>query len=142
MLEALISLRRDSETLAIGAGETDMKWVGDVLAVKKSPAIWGNEEKRLFLITYLNDPELEAGVDEVKAYPYAKTIQRADENGVLQDVVTNRSTYRVDLDMFLGSPGLDPEDITTEPCSPTIKTGDDADHLVKADLIFDDADRI
>ena len=84
----------------------------------------------------------EAGVDEMKAYPYAKTIQRADENGVLQDVVTNRSTYRVDLDFFLGSPGLDPEDITNEPCGPTTKTGDDADHLVKADLIFDDSDRI
>ena len=142
MLEALISLRRDPDTLEIGAGEKTAKWVGDVLAVKKSPAIWGNEEKRLFLIALLDDPELEAGIDEMKAYPYAKTIQRADENGVLQDVVTNRSTYRVDLDFFLGSPGLDPEDITNEPCGPTTKTGDDADHLVKADLIFDDSDRI
>ena len=142
MLEALISLRRDPDTLEIGADEKAAKWVGDVLVVKVSPAIWGNEEKRLFLIALLDDSELEAGVVEVKAYPYAKTVQRPDENGVLQDVVTNRSRYRVDLNMFVGSPGLDQENITEEPCGPTIKTGEHAGYLEKADLIFDDADRI
>lgn len=73
MLEMLITLRRAQGEGAIGGANrhTGMvkgrlaasKIAGDVVCVKKSPAVWGAMEKKNMLITYLDDPDLEAEVD-------------------------------------------------------------------------------
>jgi len=140
MLEILVSLRREGGEGEISLGETSFKKCGDILVAKKRPAVWGNEEKRLFLITYLIDNDLESQISEVKSYPYAIYEER-DVDGKTLTVMTNRSKYRVDVispgNLFENSPGLDPEDIVDEPSKPIGK-----DYLEVTDLILDETSRI
>jgi hypothetical protein len=63
MLEALISLRRTHGTGKVGGAEKADKKTGDIICVKKSPAKWGKAERKNMLVTYLNDPVLEAEFD-------------------------------------------------------------------------------
>jgi len=138
MLEACISLRRTGGEGTIGGAEKYEKKTGDIICVKKSPAVWGEMEKKFFLISYLRDDALEATVDEVSVYPYAVNVEveseQEDEPSTLKMI--NRSKYRVDLSMFSGSSGLDPTDATSEPVSPNEK-----EYLELSDMIFDDSDR-
>ena len=126
MMEILVDLCRDQGKGEVGSGEKSTKKVGDIICAKKSPAVWGNEEKRLFLITYLEDLETENKINEVLIYPFA--IYEEDENGFT--ICLNRSIYKVNLIMF------EINDINSEPCSPNEK-----DYLEKTDLIFDDSIR-
>ena len=65
MMEILVDLCRDQGKGEVGSGEKSTKKVGDIICAKKSPAVWGNEEKRLFLITYLEDLETENKKDNL-----------------------------------------------------------------------------
>lgn len=132
MLEICVSLRRTQGNGAIGGGEKTEKLKGDIICAKVSPAVWGKEEKKLFLITLLDDSTLQAKVeagDTVISYPYA-VYDESDPPEMI-----NRSKYRVDLDMFTDSPGLDPED-ESEPVAPNGK-----DNLEISDLILDASSR-
>jgi hypothetical protein len=117
MLEIAVDLRFGKNETTIGAAEkpTFGKMVGDILVAKISPAKWGTEERRLFLITYLDDPALEAQLvaaeSIVISYPYA--TYDADWNMLL------RSEKRVDTAMFTGSDGLDPKVVTNGAVEPT-----------------------
>ncbi|MEK6832837.1 MAG: hypothetical protein AABY32_02225 [Nanoarchaeota archaeon] len=149
MLEVAISLRRDLEGEGeIGKLEKQEKKCGDILVAKIAPANWGEEEKRLFLITYLDDPELELKVKEnggLISYPYAVDGASLELPGtingdLLKDdpkdepsthVMINRSKYRVKVgqeinkekqpNMFISSNGLDCKNITEEISEPTTK---------------------
>lgn len=133
MLEILVSLRRRNIDNVIGGKDTFDKKCGDIICVKKQPCNWGTEEKRLFLITCLDDPTLEASLNKNECvFPYAVYDS--------EDKLINRSKYRVDVNMFTGSSGLDPNDTTSEPVPP--ESGSiNPNHLVLGDLIFDDSDR-
>jgi hypothetical protein len=131
MLEIGISLRRNHNDGEIGGDQTDIKKVGDIIVAKKQPCAWGTQEKLLCLITYLKDDELEASMTgDILINPYEKAIPEGEM------ISHNRCTYRVDTDMFIGSPGLDPHDSTSEPVKPNGK-----DYLEKTDLEFNDEDR-
>lgn len=134
MLEICVSLRRSQGEGTIGGSLKPTKMMGDIIAAKVFPAVWGEMEKRFFLITLLDDPTLESkiSIGNVFSYPYA--VYDDNEN---DPKIMNRSKYRVDLDMFIGSPGLDPDDNTSEPCPPNGK-----DNLELSDLIFDDLPRV
>ena len=99
MLEAIIDLRRNNETGKIGDKNTDTKQVGDIICVKKSPAVWGKKEKEDFLIVKLKDDALEADMKTgLKIYPYA----------VMEDgEVINRSKLKIDHTEFIGTDSLD-----------------------------------
>ena len=85
MLEALISLRRNEGDGTIGGCETACEKAGDILLVKKQPCEWGGDEKTMFLITYLDDPALEASMNNEKlGLPYA--VRNDDGGHVLPEV--------------------------------------------------------
>jgi len=124
MLEALVSLRRTKGTGAIGGDLKPGKAVGDILVVKKSPAVWGEMEKRYMLITYLDDPALEASIGDmgVITLPFART--KAHEQYV------ERCTRRIDISKFTGTEGLDADITVSEPTCPK-----DGDSVAAKDLI-------
>jgi hypothetical protein len=129
MLEIIVSLRRTQGDGEIGGAENSVRKVGDILVAKKSPAVWGSDEKKFFLITYLKDDDLENSMPhDTLSYPYVVKNEKK--------AIINRSKYKVNLDMFEDSPGLDPEDTTSEPVKPNGK-----DYLELSDLIFDDSAR-
>jgi hypothetical protein len=140
MLEICASLRRSQGVGAIAAADKIEKKVGDIIAVKTQPAVWGRDEKRFFLITLLDDPVLEAELTKsVVSYPYCICTEEDDGNGMSKMKMINRSKYKIDLDMFIGSPGLDPSNMS-EPVPPTGGSINPT-HLVIADLILDETDR-
>jgi len=147
MLEALISLRRDHDTQAVGTSETSIKCKGDILEVRKVgwAGSWGDQEKKRFLIALYKDDTLEASMSkDVLRNPFGKWETREEIEGhpkTEENILVNRSTYRVDLDHFTGSPGLDVDDTTSEPVAPEQGTENEG-HLVKNDLIFDDSNRL
>jgi len=136
----------------IGSGETSFDRVGDIISARRSPfvdgegnSLWGSAQKEKFLITYLQSADIYNSIgsdDGVAIYPYG--IRAPDEMVTVfgftfpipSAKILNKSKYRVDIDMFTGSAGLDPEDVTSEPVKPNGK-----DFLVISDLIFDDSDR-
>jgi len=132
MLEIIVDLCRKNGK--IGGGNTTERLAGDIILVKKQPCIWGNEEKKLFLITYLKDDDLEKSMEKdfiVNPYSVYDEVDTSD-NKIELDLV-NRSKYRVNLDMFKGSDGLDSENITQEPVKPNNK-----EYLEIKDLILDE----
>jgi len=102
MLEALVSLRRTSGTGEIGGAERGLKKAGDIIVVKVSPAVWGSEERKHFLIVKLKDDALEAEIaknDGVIIHPYSEMIDT---------VMVTRCSKPVDLTTIpADSPGLD-----------------------------------
>lgn len=102
MLEALISLRRTRGEGEIGGAEKALKKTGDIIVVKKSPAVWGSDEKKFFLIVKIKDDELETKItDGVMIHPYAEYVD---------DEMTSRSVKQVDITKIpTDSPGLDPK---------------------------------
>ena len=139
MLEICVSLRRAASDGVIGgADHTPEKLPGDIVSAKVSPAVWGTQEKKTFLITKLDDSAVEALItDTVISYPYAVYLEEGEGEDA-RTVMINRSKYRVDLDMFVGSPDLDPEDETSEPVAPLVPP---AANLVIGDLTLDESDR-
>jgi hypothetical protein len=111
MLEVCISLRRgDYGEGKIAEGEKDIKKAGDIIVAKKSPAPWGKEERRLFLITFLEDDILEAEIakDKVRSYPYAvyvtpKALPPIESAN--KDLIINKAKTRDDL---LPEPSMTP----------------------------------
>ena len=182
MLEICVSPRRGNQSEGnIAEGEKDSKKTGDIIVAKRFGSPWGNEERRLFLITLLEDDDLENKIPEggIISYPYSCTkyiesSSSSNPENLSKLIITNRSKYRVKVgqvinditqsNMFAGSPGIDPTNITSEPCSPTNKIGsrqfckicneiyDTAElcpicnkpmveFLELSDLFFDDSDR-
>jgi hypothetical protein len=136
MLEIIVDLCRKNGK--ISGGNTTERLAGDIILAKKQPCLWGNEEKKLFLITYLKDDELEKSMEKdiiINPYGVYDKVYTSD-NKIELDLV-NRSKYRVNLDMFEGSDGLDPENVTQEPVKPNGK-----EYLELKDLIFDEEFRI
>ena len=119
MLEACVSLRRTGGEGIIGGAETSSKKAGDILCVKKSPAVWGEMEKKYCLITYLDDANLEKLLEnkDIIAYPYAKMGK--DNYG--NPIMLERSEMKVDINRFEGSSGLDANAIKTSPTKPNGK---------------------
>lgn len=101
MLEGFVSLRRAGGEGAIAASEKTLKKAGDIIVVKKSPAVWGHDEMRFGLIVKIKDDELEARItDGVIVHPYAEYID---------GVMVNSSSKQVDITKIpTDSPGLDP----------------------------------
>ena len=56
--------------------------------------------------------------------------------GFIKRTMVNRSSFRVNLDQFTGSPGLDVNDVTKDPVAPNSK-----ECLTKTDMIYDDSAR-
>jgi hypothetical protein len=137
MLEMAVSLQRSGDLGDIGSkGETDLKKIGDVLVMKKSPAIWSEMERKFFLITVLNDPvlEMEMGSREVWSLPFIRqthTIIDGEEDFKIEAI----SSFRVDINLFTGTTGLDPSIAVAEPTTPS--TGPE---LLLTDLVEDDID--
>lgn len=127
MLEILVDLARGADG-EVGSGGP-LRVAGDILVAKQHPAVWGKKERERFLITLLDDPDVEAEVDEdgMIVMPYVVRDGK--------DILT-QSAYRVDLSMFAGSPGLDPN-IECEVCLP-----EGADCLIVGDLIHDATERV
>ncbi len=145
MLEALIDLRRSGTTKEINRSEKPSKKCGDIIVVKKSPAIWGKKEKEYFLIVYLQDDKLEANMGKnLQVHPYS--IYKAEETplGESENYLATRSKYKVDINMFDGSPGLD-EKVEIGAIQPTKdKDGEpvyEKSYLTISDLILDETDR-
>lgn len=137
MLEILVNLNRGQDG-QIDSGTSPKSKAGDIIVAKKQPCVWGEEEKRIFLITYLKDDELESSMDgEIISSPYAIYDEVDMGNGKVEKDLMNPSKYRVDLAMFEGSAGLDPTNTTQEPVTPNGK-----DYLEISDLILDDNFRI
>ena len=138
MLEALVALCRGPDG-TIGGMESWHNKIGDIICVKRSPTVWGLIEMQHFLIAYLDDPALEAqlGVNHFDSWslPYASYDSVLQEDSVAHQELINRSVYRVDITMFSGSPGLDPN-VASGVVSPNGKFA-----LVLSDLLFDDAPR-
>lgn len=115
MLELLISLRRSGGVGEVGgatrtAEDTGLyaKEAGDIIVVKRSPAVWGHMERRYFLIALYQDDDLEdemasRGMENI-IHPFM-AIDIDEERNAPQ--IMERCAYQVDLDMFTGSPGLD-----------------------------------
>lgn len=138
MLEAAISLRRDKATSTIGGKETPTKLKGDFMEVRKSPGGWEETERKRFLIHYHKDDALEASMTgERLRSPYPVYDDIDDGAGGTVHTLINRSSYRVPLEMFTGSPGLDPDDATSEPVEPNNK-----EFTELSDLDFDDSSRL
>lgn len=114
MLEVLVSVREQNKEDKDGFV---YKKPGDIIVAKISPAVWGNEEKKRFLITYLDDADLEASLREVqerlndptvvRVYPYKKLKDYEHQVWMKdkyvrdrQSVLENRSTKIVDLNHF------------------------------------------
>jgi len=134
MLEILVSLRRSKDVdRKISGLEKPNKKAGDIIVAKKSPAPWGTEEKRLFLITLLKDDVLEASMGDLAVHPYA-VYGEPGEEGQPAEMISG-SRYKVNVNvkdptcLFIDSPGLDPDDMT-EPVPPNGK-----DYLELSDLI-------
>ena len=120
MLEMLVDLCRSycGCSLEIGGAEglPSERQAGDILCVKRTPAIWSDKERALYLITYFDMPELEwsMGESDLRAFPFA--VRETFSNVT---VTVCLSPFIVDLDMFEGSPGLDPE----VPCGAVFPNG-------------------
>lgn len=130
---------------------------GDVIVAKLSPAVWGSEEKRLFLITYLDDPELEQQIRDrqhkawdftiVQTFPYKKVedvfVKRVPIRGVMRNItehfVLNRSVRRVDIDKDFKQKTRDLDD---ESKFLEVQKPDKSANVKKADLIYDDEVRL
>jgi len=107
MLEMLISLRRANGVGEIGGAVNGDKKVGDIVCIKPSPAVWGLMERKYFLIAYFDNSYLDATVNELSIYPYKRSITTAVEDKIRTDML-ERCSYKIDITMFNGSPGLDP----------------------------------
>jgi len=108
---------------------------GDIVLAKMHDAPWSDAEKCEGLIVLYVDPELEYKLIKeggVLAYPYQ--LWGVDNND--RAIIDTNSQYRVDVDMFEGSPGLDINNNTAEPVAPT-QNAQNAEYLVKDDLIHD-----
>jgi hypothetical protein len=112
MLELLITLRRTWGTGTIGGANKTNKVAGYIICAKKQPANWGVIERQYFLITLLDAPLLEAQFGDRNIWSYPLATYDA------QGVIIKRSEYRVDLSMFTGTEGLDPNIIVTQPTPP------------------------
>jgi len=138
MLEALISLMRDEQG-AIGGAESATSKVGDFICVQKvGSAIWGNREmKEDFLIALYKDDALEASMGEKtkKVLPYAVTEDIETPFGT-ESATINQSGRRVDISMFEGSDGLDPE-VSCGAVAPNGK-----EYLDVSDTILDESGRV
>lgn len=123
MFEIAVSLRQGSQREGEIAGdERNGKMCGDILVAKPVGSSWGLEERRLFLITLLEDPEIQFRLidDQVISYPYS--TERC------------RSKFRVKVgqkingikqpNMFEGSSGLNSREITRYLSEPTTKGSD------------------
>ena len=138
MLEAAISLRRDAATSTIGGKDNPTKLSRDFLEVRKSPGGWSITERKRFLIHFHKDDPLEASMTGDRLpIPYAVYDDIDDGVGGTVRTLINRSSYRVPLEMFTGSPGLDPDDATSEPVEPNDKAFTEL-----SDLNFDDSSRL
>jgi len=124
MLEILVSCRH--------RGETEQKKAGDILVAKIAPAQWGDEERRVHLITLLDDAELENAMrarnQKSRSLPYAVYGDRHLETGYREMLC--RSGLRVPMELFVGTIGTDPAVCCRQPTPPLGKT-----HLTRADLI-------
>jgi len=98
MLEILVSLRRKEGNGVIGGSEKKEKKLGDILVAKKRPCVWGSEEKKNFLVTLLDDPELEERMGDKKVISYPYAVHEIDDDG--NSVVVNRSKLRVKMSDF------------------------------------------
>lgn len=132
MLEALVSLRRDNES--ISGKDTALKKTGDILVAKKSPAVWGKKEMEDFLIIFLKDDDLENSMDSnVKVNPYALYEEVETPDGIVVDMLT-RSKYRVDISKFSGTESLD----TKKEVGAVLLNGE---AVMLSDLILDEEER-
>ncbi len=132
MLEVLVSLRRDNNS--ISGKDTALKKTGDILVVKKSPAVWGKKEMEDFLIIFLKDDDLENSMESnVKVNPYAVYEEVETPEGVEFDMLT-RSKYRVDISKFSDTESLD----TTKEVGAVLLDGEVA---TLSDLILDEEER-
>ena len=127
MLEVCIDLRRgDAGEGAVAGSDNVVMKAGDIIVAKKSPAVWGTDERLLFLIAFLEDDALEATIPdgEIQSYPYRVLSGNRVLNQSKHRVKVGQSIEGIVQDtMFAESPGLDPTDDTSEPSSPTTKTG-------------------
>jgi len=137
MLEAIVDLRRDNKTGKIGGKATAEKQVGDIICVKKSPAIWSKKEKERFLIVLLKDDAIEAemGKRSLQVHPYAVVEEVETPFGPENDVI-NRSRYKVDHAAFKDTDALNPAKETSA-VKPLGK-----DSLELADMTLDEKARL
>ena len=122
---------------------------GDIIVAKIFPAVWGKDEKKYFLITYLNDPELEsylrqrqkaAGNPTIMAVlPYRKDKTAIGRNGNIRHELVNQSTKRVDVDRDFKNKI---EDIDNKEKSLDKVKPDNKENLELSDLFEDTGDRI
>jgi len=135
MLEAIVDLRRNNTTGKIGDKDTATKKTGDIICVKKSPAVWGKKEKEDFLIVFLDDPVLEASMNKsFKIYPY-KVIDDVETPVGTEKEMVNRSKYKIDHTPFVGTDSLD----TSKEVGAVKPSG--KDNLELADMTLDDKAR-
>ena len=123
MLEICVSCRHKGQTAA--------RRRGDILAAKISPAWWGRLERRVHLITLLEDPDLEGRMRErgllACGLPYARW-GTDPASGRRQLLV--RSALRAPMARFDGAEGVDS---TVECPAPTPPAG--AEFLRRAELL-------
>ena len=132
MLEALVSLRRDNNS--ISGKDTVLKKTGDILVIKKSPAVWGKKEKEDFLIIFLRDDDIESSMESnVKVNPYAIYEEIETPEGSEFDILT-RSKYRVDISKFSDTESLD----ATKEVGAVLLNGE---AVTLSDLILDEEER-
>ena len=139
ILEIQVELcRAGGDRGEIGARETAWKKLGDILVARLSPAphIWGTRVKKGWLITYLNPEGMDITlINGLRTFPCAVYSDILDADG--QPIMISPSGYRVPLNLFEGSPGLDENDITSEPVKPN-----GLDFLTKGHLIHDPNSRL
>ena len=141
MLEILVSLRRETGIGTIGGSSNSVCQTGYIIAIRKAPAfhIWGTMERQYMLVTYMDDASLEAelGSQEVWTNPLARWQPGETLESGKQSMMTllQRGCFRVDLSMFEGTDGLNPDILTTAPTSPNGKPA-----LKVTDLIYSPPD--
>ena len=141
MLEILVRLQDNPRV----SSKNPPKREGDIIVAKLSPAIWGSEEKKHFLLTYLEDAELEARVratnNNTIIFPYSeagfKDIRLDDETGkkvIQKKTMTNLCSKRVDIKKDFKNSEVDIKDKgkSLEKIKP-----DSKDKLTLLDLISD-----
>ena len=144
MLEILVSVRKENK---IDKDGFIYKKPGDIIVAKISPAVWSETEKKQFLITYLDDPIIEARLKcrqewkkdntLVQVYPYKK-VKEFEFQGEKIDVVVNKSMKRVKLDIDFKSKIKDIRDKTK---NTGLILPDEKPNLVISDLISESDDR-
>ena len=92
MLEALVNLARRS---GVGAANSQPNLIyGEVIVVKKAPAVWGRDEKQFFMVTYIQDDDLEATLDSgVLAYPYPGKVVDMTQFTVPTTAISNKPQH-------------------------------------------------